>query len=41
MEINNTQLDAYNLTEYIDNSKTSERLWQYYRVDPNATLVNS
>ena len=32
----------YNLTEYSDNSlKTSERLWQYYRDDPNDNIVQS
>ena len=51
-EINNTQIDdckdidiimpMYNLIEYSDNyAKTSGRLWQYYRDEPNNNLVNS
>ena len=50
-EINNTQVDnakdldvvmpMYNLLEYSDNySKTSGSLWQYYRDEPNAAIVN-
>ena len=50
--INNTDIDnfhdidiimpMYNLTEYSDNySKTSENLWQYYKVDPNDNLTDS
>ena len=32
----------YNLIEYSDNySKTSQRLWQYYKDDPNDNLANS
>ena len=32
----------YNLIEYSDNySKTSGRLWQYYKDDPNDNLANS
>ena len=32
----------YNLTEYSDNySKTSGRLWQYYKDEPNNNLANS
>ena len=48
----NTQIDdvkdidfvmpMYNLIEYSDNySKTSGRLWQYYRDDSAATILNS
>ena len=51
-EINNTQIDnakvidtvmpMYNLIEYSDNySKTSGRLWQYYRDEPNDNLTDS
>ena len=51
-EINNTQVDnakdidivmpMYNLIEYSDNyAKTSGRLWQYYRDEPNNNLANS
>ena len=51
-EINTTQIDnakdidivttMYNLTEHIDNySKTSGRLWQYYRDEPNNNLADS
>ena len=50
--INNTEIDnahdidtvmpMYNLIEYSDNySKTSGRLWQYYKDDPNDNLANS
>ena len=50
--INNTDIDndhdidivmpMYNLIEYSDNySKTSGRLWQYYKDDPNDNLANS
>ena len=32
----------YNLIEYSDNySKTSRRLWQYYRDDPNDNILHS
>ena len=35
-------IPMYNLIEYSDNcSKTSGRLWQYYRDDPNNNIVNS
>ena len=51
-EINNTQVDnakdidivmpMYNLIEYSDNyPKTSGRLWQYYRDEPNNNLADS
>ena len=51
-KINNTQVDhardvdvamlMYNLIQYSNNySRTSESLWQYYRDEPNATLINS
>ena len=51
-EKNNTQRDnakdidtvmpMYNLIEYSDNySKTSGRLWQYYRVESNNNLADS
>ena len=51
-EINNTQIDnakdidivvpVYNLIEYSDNySKTSGRLWKYYRHEPNDNLADS
>ena len=51
-EINNTQIDnakdidivmpIYNLIEYSDNyAKTSGRLWQYYRGEPNDNLADS
>ena len=51
-EIDNTQVDSakdidivvpmYNLIEYSDNyRKTSGRLWQYYRDEPNNNLANS
>ena len=51
-EISNTQIDnakdidavmpMYNLIEYSDNySKTSGRLWQCYRDEPNANTVTS
>ena len=51
-EINNTQINnakyidvimpKYNLIEYSDNySKTSGRLWQYYRDDPNDNITQS
>ena len=51
-KINNTQIDnakdldvvmpLYDLIEYTDNySKTSKRLWQYYRDDLNDILTNS
>ena len=51
-EINNIQVDnakdtdivmaMYNLIEYSDNyAKTSGRLWQYYRDEPNNNLANS
>ena len=51
-EINNTQIGnakdidilmpMYNLIEYSDNyAKTSGRLWQYYRDEPNDNLANS
>ena len=50
--INNTDIDndhdidivmpMYNLTEYSDNySKTSGRLWKYYKDDPNDNLTDS
>ena len=50
--INNTDIDnahdidivmpMYNLVEYSDNySKTSGRLWQYYKDDPNDNIENS
>ena len=50
--INNTDIDnahdidivmpMYNLLEYSDNySKTSGRLWQYYKDDPNDNLTDS
>ena len=50
--INNTQIDnakdidvvtpMYNLIEYSDKySKTSGRLWQYYRHEPSNQIVNS
>ena len=50
--INNTQIDnaeyvdvvmpMYNLIEYSDNySKTSGRLWQFYRVEPNDNITES
>ena len=50
-EINNTQIDnakdinvimsVYNLIEYSNNySKTSERLWQFYRDEPALTIPN-
>ena len=50
--INNTDIDnahdidtvmpMYNLIEYSDNySKTSGRLWQYYKDDPNDSLTDS
>ena len=50
--INNTEIDSchdigiimpmYNLIEYSDNyAKTSGRLWQYYRDEPNNNLANS
>ena len=49
--INNTELDnakdidivmpMYNLTEYSDNySKTSGRLWQYYKDEPNDNIAD-
>ena len=35
-------MPVYNLIEYSENySKTSIRLWQYYRNDPNYNVVNS
>ena len=35
-------MPMYNLIEYSDNySKTSGRLWQYYKVDPNDNLTDS
>ena len=51
IEINNKQVDhekhldvvmpMYNLIEYSNNySKTIGRLWQYYRDEPTATIVN-
>ena len=51
-EINNIEIDnakdihivmpMYNLIEYIDSySKTSGRLWQYYRDEPNDNLTDS
>ena len=51
-EINNTQIDSakyidvvmpmYNLIEYSDNySKTSGRVWQYYRDDPHDNITQS
>ena len=51
-EINNTQIDhckdidivmpLYNLLEYSDKyAKTSGRLWQYYRDEPNDNLADS
>ena len=51
-KISNTDIDnaqdidivmpMYNLTEYSDNySKTSGRLWQYYRDEPNNNLADS
>ena len=51
-KISNTDIDnaqdidivmpMYNLTEYSDNySKTSGRLWQYYRDEPNDNLADS
>ena len=51
-DINNTQIDnckdidivmlMYNLIEYSDNyAKTSGRLWQYYRDEPNDNLGDS
>ena len=46
-QINNSKdLDLvkpmYNLIEYSDNySRTSERLWEYYRDDPNDNTVHS
>ena len=51
-EINNTQVDnaknidivipMYNLIEYSDNyAKTTGRLWQYFRDEPNDVLRNS
>ena len=51
-EINNTQVDntknldvampIYNLSKCSNNySKTSRRLWQYYRYEPNATITDS
>ena len=50
-EINNNQissakdLDAvmpmYNFIEYSDNSKSIERLWQYYRDERNDNIANS
>ena len=51
-EINNTEIDnakdidivmpMYNLIEYSDNySKTSGRLWQYYKDEPNDNLTDS
>ena len=50
--INNTDIDnaqdidivmpMYNLIEYSDNySKTSGRLWQYYKDDPNNNIADS
>ena len=50
--INNADIDnardsdivmpRYNLIEYSDNySKTSESLWQYYKVDPNDNIADS
>ena len=50
--INNVEIDhcqdidivkpMYNLIEYSDNyAKTSGRLWQYYRDEPNDSLANS
>ena len=51
-EINNTQTDnakdldvvmpMYNLIEYSNNySKVSQRLWQYYREEPNDNIIES
>ena len=51
-EINNTQINnakdidavipMYNLIEYSNNySKTSAKLWQYYRDEPNDNIANS
>ena len=51
-KINNTEVDncqdidivmpMYNLIEYSDNyAKTSERLWQYYRDEPNNIIADS
>ena len=35
-------MPMYNLLEYSDNySKTSGRLWQYYKDDPNDNLTDS
>ena len=35
-------MPMYNLIEYSDNySKTSGRLWQYYKDDPNITITQS
>ena len=35
-------MSMYNLIEYSDNySKTSGNLWQYYKDDPNDSLVQS
>ena len=35
-------MPMYNLNEYSDNySKTSARLWQYYRNDPNDNITQS
>ena len=35
-------MPMYNLIEYSDNyTKTSGSLWQYYRDEPNANLVDS
>ena len=35
-------IPMYNVMEYSENySKTSERLWQYYGDEPNATETNS
>ena len=51
-EVSNTQIDyakyidvimpTYNLIEYSDNySKTSGRLWQYYRNEPDLTYAGA
>ena len=51
-EMNNTQVDnakgidivtpMYNLIEYSDNyAKTSGKLWQYYKHEPNDNLADS
>ena len=35
-------MPMYNLTEYsLNYSKTSLRLWQYYKYEPNYNLANS